>query len=482
MKAKQGAFVKHILILFTDQQRYDTIAANGNPAIQTPRLDALARESAVFDRCYTPSPVCVPARLSLLSGQYPARTGCNNNNPDLSYDGKGLYERLTEAGYRSCAVGKLHYIWDSYGPVGFETRRSQEELADPADEYWTYIRKKYPHVFDAHGMRSEMYYVPQISQLPPEDHPTNWIGDRSVETIEAHDPEEPLFLFSSFIHPHPPYCPPSPWQKLYREDPPAPYVPDETSMEEIRHLIGDRCSMDRLEISRQDILRTKNFYYACVSFVDFQIGRILDALKRKGMYDDTLIVFASDHGDMMGDFNAIGKRTMVDSACHIPLMIRCPGEKPCRRADVCSLVDLAPTLLRYAGIPYDPAGFDGTDLFAPPVPGRVVYSQHACGAKGTYLVTDGTRKLIYRASEDRYFYYDHLPEERDRYDADDSAIRKLKTLLDNYRASDVNRSAESVTYEPVTRKHPHYPGRMDMHTLHDKEAAAIPEEYEIDLN
>ena len=474
--------MKHILILFTDQQRYDTVGANGNRSIRTPRLDALAADSVVFDRCYTPSPVCIPARLSLLAGQYPARTGSNNNNTDLSYDGEGLYARLTAAGYRSCAVGKLHYIWDAYGPVGFERRISQEELADPADDYWTYIRRKYPHIFDAHGMRSEMYYVPQISQLPPEDHPTNWIGNRSVDVIEAHDPDEPLFLFSSFIHPHPPYCPPSPWQKLYREDPPAPYVPEKDAMTAFRDLIGERCSLERLEISRQDILRTKNFYYACVSFVDYQIGRIVDALKRKNMYDDTLIVFASDHGDMMGDFNAIGKRTMVDSSCHVPLMIRCPGVEPGRRADVCSLVDLAPTLLRYAGIAYDPAEFDGTDLFGAPLADRVVFSQHACGSKGTYMATDGTRKLIYKAANDTYYYFDRVPEDRDRYRPDEPDAMRLKKRLDGYRESDVNRANESVTYEPVTRRHPHYPGRMDMHALREEERAAIPEGYEIDLD
>ena len=83
-----------------------------------------------------------------------------------------------------------------------------------------FIRAKYPWVFDYNGMRSEMYYMPQTSQLAPEDHPTQWVGNKSVEYIENYSSDKPMFLFSSFIHPHPPYCPPSPWQKLYREDPP----------------------------------------------------------------------------------------------------------------------------------------------------------------------------------------------------------------------------------------------------------------------
>ena len=107
--------MKHLLILFTDQQRYDTIAAFGNPQIQTPHLDALAKDSVVFERCITPSPVCVPARLSMLSGQYPARTGCNNNNTDRAYNGAGFYGRITAQGYQSCCVGKMHNLWDVYG-------------------------------------------------------------------------------------------------------------------------------------------------------------------------------------------------------------------------------------------------------------------------------------------------------------------------------------------------------------------------------
>ena len=109
--------MKHILVLFTDQQRFDTVAALGNPWIQTPNLDALARESVVFEHCVTPSPVCVPARLSMYFGQYPARTGCNNNM-DSAYSGKGFYGRITSQGYQSCCVGKMHHLWDPYRPHG----------------------------------------------------------------------------------------------------------------------------------------------------------------------------------------------------------------------------------------------------------------------------------------------------------------------------------------------------------------------------
>lgn len=473
--------MKNILIFFTDQQRYDTISANGNPSAQTPNLDALAADSVVFDNCITPSPVCVPARLSLFSGQYPARTGCNNNNTEKNYNGNGFFSSVTDSGYDSCCVGKMHYLWDPYGPIGFSTRHTQEEMVEPGDEYAEYVHSKYPHVFDIHGMRSEMYYMPQISQLPKCDHPTQWVGDKSVDFIKGYSSEEPMFLVSSFIHPHPPYCPPSPWHKLFREDPPSPYIPEEENMADFRELTGPRCSCDRLQMSPQDILRSKNFYYSCVSFVDYQVGRIIDALKEKGLYDDTLIIFASDHGDMMGDYNAIGKRAMLESSCHVPLMIHYPGATPERRNEPCSLVDIAPTVLGFAGIDYDHAEYDGIDLFSEHER-KYVFSQHACGVNGTYMVTDGTAKLIYRSANQKYYFFNTVPEVKNEYDPMNPKIQEMQKILDEYRSSDTNRAHDSVTYEKYSKTHPHYPGRMDQYTYHDEELAAIPKSYTIDLN
>lgn len=472
--------MKHILLLITDQQRWDTIAALGNPYIQTPNLDALVRDAAVFTRCTTPSPVCVPARLSLFAGQYPARTGCNNNNAENQYSGTGFYEKITGAGYQSCCVGKMHHLIDPYGPMGFEIRHTQEELADPRDDYAGFIREKYPWVFDYHGMRSEMYYVPQISPLPPKDHPTQWIGDRSVEFIQNRDKSRPMFLMSSFIHPHPPFAPPAPWQKLYRQDPPPPFSPEDGALAGFRDLLGDRCSCQRLMISEQDLLRMKNYYYACVSFVDYQIGRILQALQEQEMYDDTLIVFTSDHGDMMGDYRAVGKRSMVEPSSRIPLLIRRPGQPPQRRCDPCSLVDIAPTLLQYAEIPYEAEDYDGLDLFGDTVH-DYVYSQYGCGEDGTYMITNGSEKLVYHSSKQRYYFFEILPEERDAYDPDNPRVRKMQRLLEAYMAKESNGSLHSETYEPVTKTHPHYPGRMDQAIFHDAELAAIPEGYTVDL-
>ena len=472
--------MKNILILFTDQFRYDAINALGNLGTQTPNLDVLANDGIVFDRCYTPSPVCIPARFSMYSGQYPARTGCNNNNKECSYSGNGYYARFTEAGFDTCAVGKMHHTIDLYGSMGFRTRYTQEEAFSEKDDYGRFIVSKHPDVFDYHGMRSEMYYVPQISPLKAEDHPSQWIADQCIEYIRNHNKNEGLFLVGSFLHPHPPYAPPAPWQKLYRDDPEPPFIP-ETLDTYKDDLIGDRCSLKRLEISRQDILRTKNFYFACVSFVDYQIGRIIKELKDSGLYDDTLILFSCDHGDMMGDYGAIGKRTMMDSSCRIPLIIRHPGKKHERRTDPCSLVDIAPTLLAYAGISFNDTEYDGINLFS----GNehsTVYSQFGCGENGTYMATDGRTKLIYCASSKKYYLFETVPDDKETYAEHQEQVSALKELLDNYRKTDVSKTKKSISGEPVSKVHPHYAGRLDHKARAKEEEARIPEGYHIDLS
>ena len=198
------------------------------------------------------------------------------------------------------------------------------------------------------------------------------------------------------------------------------------------------------------------------------------------MYEDTLILFTSDHGDMMGDYNAIGKRTMVDSSCHVPFILHVPGRAHEEISSPCSLIDVAPTLLHYAGVKTEAGEFDGIDLLGGQER-EYVFSQHGCGNAGTYMVTDGKNKLIYHAAGDRYYFFDTCPEERDRYDPENPVCRKLQSLLDSYRLSDRNRSVSSTTYEPVSRTHPHYPGRMDQGLFHNAKKAALPEGYQIDL-
>lgn len=470
----------NVLFLFTDQQRADTIHALGNSRICTPALDALAGEATIFENCVTPAPVCVPARFSMYSGLYPAHSGCCNNNYSSAYKGEGFYSLFTRQGYQTCCVGKMHHTNDLYGPMGFEKRFMQEEMADPLDDYTRFISEgPYKNVFDYNGQRSEMYYIPQVSQLPAEAHPTQWVGDRSVEFLSTCDPNRPFFLMSSFIHPHPPFSPPAPWNKMYRTVSAEPYMPADPR--EFAAFMSDRFTLEKIGISRQDLSLLKNFYYACISFVDYQISRIMDVLKARGMYDDTIIVFSSDHGEMLGDFGTMGKRSMLDGALKIPLMIRRPGCERAVRSDVCSLVDIAPTLLACAGIDYDRAAYDGLDLFSA-ARHEEVFSQFSTGEKGAYTVASGQDKLVYHAFEDRWYYFDTSPEDRNKYDEANPRVRALRRQLERYMSEDLCADGGgSADFFSGKNKFPYGPKRGDHLNRRDEELARMPEGYNIDI-
>ena len=362
----------NILHIFVDQQRFDTIGALNNPIIKTPNLDKLVKTGVSFTNAYTPSPVCVAARCSMIYGQYPANTGCYENDA-MPEDGRQtLMDVLTNSGYRTHGIGKCHFTPDAFALKGFQTREAQEELGADSTEQYPYLKylyeKGYKHLCEPNGIRGEMYYIPQPSQLPPEDHPTQWIGDRSSQFIrENKDEQEPWYLFSSFIHPHPPFAPPNPWHKLYRPPlMPLPHIPDDY---EALHTFVNKCQ-NRYKYrdngyDKNLIRAMKAYYYACISFVDYQIGRILDELETTGQRDNTLIVFTTDHGEHLGDYRCFGKRSMHDTSARIPFILNMPGRFDggviCE--DAVSLVDIAPTILGATDTSVSTHKVDGIDLF-----------------------------------------------------------------------------------------------------------------------
>ncbi|HEX2999642.1 MAG TPA: sulfatase-like hydrolase/transferase, partial [Armatimonadota bacterium] len=315
----------NILLLMTDQQRYDTIAALGNPITRTPVLDRLAEEGTAFLRAYTPSPVCVSARCSLLTGLPPHRTGCTDNTP-MPQSMPSLMERLATAGYQTHGVGKMHFVPDSRALWGFEGRDYSEECG-VADDYRAFLDAAgYEHVRDPQGVRSEMYYIPQPSQLPARLHNTTWVADRSIDFLERRDRSRPFFLWTSFIKPHPPFENPTPWNKLYRcAEMPLPKRPEDSeNLLTYWNRFQNRYKYRDQGLDNNLIRSLRAAYYGCISFVDYQVGRILAALEARGEMENTLILFVSDHGELLGDYNCFGKRCMLDSAARVPMLAYWP--------------------------------------------------------------------------------------------------------------------------------------------------------------
>lgn len=408
----------NILFLMTDQQRFDTIAALGNPHIRTPALDRLVRSGVAFTCAYSPSPVCVSARCSLHYGQYPMRTGCYANGYAMPDDRPSFMQMLTEAGYRTHGIGKCHFTPDRFALRGFQSRETQEEAPRRAgDDYARWLDEQgWGDLPEPHGVRGEMYYIPQVSQLPARLHPSQWIGDRSVAFIrQQRDNDQPWLLMASFIHPHPPFAPPSPWHKLYRSFRlPPPNVPDDwAGLQTFINRHQNRYKYRDQGIDRHLVRNIKAHYYACISFVDYQIGRILDALDATGRSNRTLIVFTSDHGELLGDYHCFGKRSMHDAAARVPLLVSMPGRfdggSRCDRP--ASLVDVMPTLLAAAGIPVAGTALDGVDLHALHE-GRAdrpaVFAQHDTGPKGLYTLIDPRWTYAYSAADQTEYLFDRL--------------------------------------------------------------------------
>lgn len=417
----------NILLIFTDQQRADTIGALGNPVMRTPNLDRLAREGTAFTSAYTPSPVCVAARCSLIHGQYPLHTGCYDNGL-MPTDGRQTFmDALTAAGYRTHGIGKCHFTPDGQALRGFQSRERQEELLpDPdLDDYLPHLRAAgFDHITDPHGVRGEMYYIPQPAQMPARLHPTQWVGDRAVSFIRDADEDQPWFLYTGIIHPHPPFAPPAPWHKLYRAPlMPLPNLPPDA--ESLYTYVNKHQNRYKYRDQGQDLNLFRNmkaYYYACISFIDYQVGRILQALEERGQLDNTLILFASDHGELLGDYGCVGKRSMHDAAARVPLLARLPGQfaTGARCETPVSLVDLAPTILAAAGAEIHSHLLDGVDL-AQIQNGlsdrQLIFAQHAMGspadpderaARSVYMAVSPEWKYFYSAPDGREYLFDRI--------------------------------------------------------------------------
>ena len=413
----------NVLFLFTDMQRADTIGALGNPVIRTPHLDRLVREGTAFTRAYSPSPVCIPARYAMHYGRYPARTGLADNKTMPPDQGDSLPAALAALGYDTAAIGKCHFTPDRQASRGFGQRLIQEECCSnpDRDDYCRFLRERGADFDEPHGTRGEMYYIPQVSLHPAAEHPTQWIGDRTLDFLQSRQsPKRPWFLFSSFIHPHPPFAPPKPWHKLYRSfDMPLPETPADhdallcwVNHQQNRYKYRDRGT------DLQLLRNIKAYYYATISFVDFQVGRILRQLESSGQLENTLVIFASDHGEYLGDYRCFGKRGMHDASARVPLLFRLPGLFPAGQCcpQAVSLVDIFPTVLAAAGGNPGDRDLDGKNLptlMADPTRRRFVYSQFQNGVNAIHMIADDRYKYVWSCRDQREWLFDHQADPRE---------------------------------------------------------------------
>ncbi|MEO3751812.1 sulfatase-like hydrolase/transferase [Streptomyces sp. B6B3] len=364
----------NILLISTDQQRFNALGAQGNPDIRTPNLDRLASEGVLFDNCYVPSPVCAPSRASLMTGQYPHRHGLHANGVDIPRDAELFTRNLADAGYDCALVGKFHLGACQHGRTepriadGFRVFRWAHDPYRGSSEnaYHRWLQQKFPELH-AHAMSGGSA---AFDTLPTEAHYSRWVGDEAIDYLtSSRDTSKPFCFVVNFFDPHHGFGAPKEYRDLYDADSlPAPITSDLSTKPEIFTEASRKSYAGHapgfLDHTPEEIQDIRAQYYAMVTLVDDEVGRILDALDAQGLADDTIVVFTSDHGEMLGDHQMLLKGPMMfDVATRVPLVVRWPGRLPAgaRREQLVSWIDLAPTLLRAAGAA-ELGGCQGQDI------------------------------------------------------------------------------------------------------------------------
>lgn len=399
----------NILIIFSDQMRSDSLGCYGNRLVDTPAIDRLATAGAVFDSAYTPSPVCVPARSSFITGLEPQHGDCYENQMSMS-QASTFMDELTAAGYRTHGVGKMHFTPDSSALRGFQTRDIGEEFGTAeTDDYLAFVAAEgFDFVEHPHGLRDEMYYIPQLSPVPESAHHSHWVADRSIDFLRERSPGRPFLLWSSFIAPHPPFAPPSPWHRRY--EPSAmtdPFMPaNSEDLLTTHNLLQNRYKYRDGGNDRRLNQLLKAYYFASISYLDSQVGRIIQTLEETGELENTTIIVTADHGELLGDYGSFGKRSFLDAAAKVPLIVTGPGFEVGRRPGNVTLLDVYPSLLQIGNIQHAPR--DGQPLQHAAPKDRPLFGQYQQGELGLYAVITEKWKYIWSALDKHEYLFDRV--------------------------------------------------------------------------
>lgn len=442
----------NVLLVMTDQQRADTIAALGNEMVYTPNFDRLVERGVSFTNAYSQCPVCVPARYNYRTGREMPTTDCYaNGGPTTDAEeiedrcGDFLARRMADRGYRTFGVGKFHAS-PRYADLGYESQHYSEETYGAGDwehdDYASWIRESHPeydHVEMLHGERTEMYFMPQTSPLAADHTVEAWAADRAIEEIERAD-DRPFFGLVSFVGPHPPLAPPAPYNRMY--DPrnmPDRSVGDsevDNADEQLRYMNEIIWATDSEGVV-DDIRRRTCWarYYGELTYIDAQLGRILDAVEDRSDAENTVICFYSDHGEFLGDHRTWQKESFFEEAANVPFLVSWPAELPAgeRRDDLVCLTDLFSIATGATG---DPETRDGIDVLGL-IQGESAPRERLLGYYGDpdsrqfkLMVREGDWKYVFLANGGREQLFDLSadPAERHNHLADNPEVaERLRT-------------------------------------------------------
>lgn len=466
----------NILWICTDQQRYDTIGALGNPHVSTPNIDRLVQQGVAFTHAYCQSPICTPSRTSFLTGMYPSTVHVNGNGNAFFPETPPLVTRtLSEAGYHCGLIGKLH-LASAYGRI--------EPRINDGYSYWQYSHAPRDDWKEGHDyadwVRSKGYILGELTRniegVPAELHQTTWCAEKTIEFIRQ-ECDGPWLASVNIYDPHPPFNPPQVYREMFNPAKMPGSLFRKTDLQQqkkleavdfqskcqspeeldIRNPIQPRSPLpesqtERASLGKRDAKTLQAAYYAMIKLIDDQLGRIMEVLEETGQRQHTVVIFTSDHGEMLGDHGLIQKGCrFYEGLVRVPLIFSCPGyfEQGLKSEALVELLDKAPTLLELAGLEV-PERMQGRSLLpilrgqADPNPQRQFVR---CEYYDALDQPDGTFSTMYRNQRHKLVvYHGHQhgelydlqedPHEFDNlWDQPENQSLKLDLLKHSYDAS-----------------------------------------------
>ncbi len=416
----------NIILIMTDQQRFDTIGAWGNKHMVTPHMDRIARNGISFHNAFCPGATCVASRAAMFTGMYAHNTGAH------SFFNWGHHrtwvQDLADGGYYCASIGKMHFQPRDV-PGGFHDRiivenpTSVTNWGGNGDDDWGNYLHHHGEARPNHRHRSDPAWKRKFQCVPwhldEHLHSDVYTGDAAAGWVRHYEEDKPLFLQVGFPGPHEPWDPLPRHLHLYRDKSfPKPHFregdlegkpPQHEAHQQFHASVDHESCIDMPKVTDEDIEKIQRHYYAKISLVDEQVGKLLDALEGEGLLENSFVVFCSDHGDMLCDHRLIYKWLMYDTVTRVPLMISGPGiGKMGQVEDLVSLMDVGPTLLELAGI-NPPTRLEGRSL-SPYLKGGSIEPRNYVYCEDNYMIMmRGDRyKLVYYIGQENGEFYDTL--------------------------------------------------------------------------
>ena len=403
----------NVLLVTVDQWPGQLLGCAGHPVLLSPTLDQLARNGVRYTRAYSESPICIPARRTLMTGTGTRTHGDRvfGTTTPMPKHLATLPQAFRDAGYQANSVGKLH-VYPPRDRIGFDDVQLAEEgrpHLGAIDDYEMFLAER-GHVGQqfAGGMNNNNY-MHRPWHLPEECHSTTWLTQTMCRTIKRRDPTRPNFWYLSYIHPHPPLTPLACYMDLYRqfEPPPALWADWCDDPDALPYTL--KMGRNFWPMLPPPVLReVRRAFYALCTHIDHQFRVVLGTLREEGLLDNTIILFTADHGDMLGDFGLYAKRVHYEGAARVPfILVGTAGDPrlPAGTTDdrLVGLADVMPTLLALAGAPI-PVTVEGHPVHTHY--NEVLYGDCLDNNGATRMLLDARHKLIWYPAGNRVQLFD----------------------------------------------------------------------------